>query len=444
MVLFNVSLTDVSLLTGYSLCATGATGIFISAATRKYGKRPTLLFSVVCAFVGTTWGGAAQSYNSLLGARVVQGFSISMFESILFAMVGDLYYVHERGLRTALVTAVVSGISNMPAVLAGKITTDLGWRWVFWMLSIFLGIGLVLTVLFGWETAYNRKSIYNTDVASQDVSLCERPYFYPLTSDVVYADASLEKNLDELETKRAVRIDHVEGQVDISNVETTTSTSISRQSYLTLMKPYSTTYTDEPLWKLIIAPFVIMSNPVVIWAVVLMAFPTLWLVAINLLTAQIFAAPPFLLNTTQLGYLSAGPTVGSFLGALFAGLGSDPLIKFLSRRNRGIYEPEFRLFLVIPALVLSAIAYFPFGKLIEEGKSPVVMAVLFGIAIAGLQFIMMAVGTYCVDAYRAISVEIFIATMIVKNFLLWGFSCKLLKRLPLNVYTLANTLLRLH
>ncbi|KAH7161031.1 major facilitator superfamily domain-containing protein [Dactylonectria macrodidyma] len=398
MTLFNVSLADVSLLTGYSLCATGASGIVISAATRKYGKRPTLLFSVVCAFVGTVWGGAAQSYDSLMGARVVQGLSVSMFESIFFAIVGDLYYVHERGFRTSIVTTVISGISNLPAVLAGKITTDLGWRWVFWLLSIFLGIGLVLAVLFGWETAYNRKAIYNTDVGSQD-------------------------NLEKLEEKRAAMVDHVEGQIDgISMVETATSTAIKRQSFLTLMKPYSETFTDEPLWKLIIAPITILSNPVVIWAVTLMSFPTLWLVAINLLTAQIFSAPPFLLNTTQLGYFSAGPTVGGFLGALIAGLISDPLIKFCSRRNQGVYEPEFRLFLIMPGFVCSAISYFLFGYLIEQGKSPVAMSALWGIATAALQFIMMAIGTYCVDAYRAISVEIFIATMIVKNFVLYGFS----------------------
>lgn len=171
MARFNVSYTEVSLLTGYSLCATGAAGIILSAATRKYGKRPTLLFSVVCAFVGTIWGGAAQSYNSLLGARIVQGVSVSMFESVFFAIVGDLYFLHERGLRTSIVTTVISGISNLPAVLAGLITTSLGWRWNFWMLSVFVGIGLFLSVAFGWETAYNRGAIRTRETAPPDVSV---------------------------------------------------------------------------------------------------------------------------------------------------------------------------------------------------------------------------------------------------------------------------------
>ena len=33
------------------------------------------------AFVGTVWGGAAQSYGSLMGARVVQGLGTAMWES---------------------------------------------------------------------------------------------------------------------------------------------------------------------------------------------------------------------------------------------------------------------------------------------------------------------------------------------------------------------------
>lgn len=156
-----------------------------------------------------------------------------------------------------------------------------------------------------------------------------------------------------------------------------------------------------------------------------MAFPTLWLVAINLLVAQIFSAPPYLLNTAELGYMSAGPAIGGFLGSVAAGIMSDPLIEWASRRNNGTYEPEFRLMLLIPAIIVSAIAYFPFGYLATEGKGPVIMATLWGFGGAALQFIMTAVGTYIVDSYRDINVEIFIATMVIKNFLFFGFSCKL-------------------
>lgn len=168
--LFDVSYTKISLLTGYCLCATGASGAFISAAAHKYGKRFTLLFSLACALGGTIWGGCATSYDSLLGARIIQGLAVAVFESVIFSVIGDLYYVHERGVRIAVMTSCIVGISNLPPILAGKISMTLGWRWVFWLLAIFVGIGMLLAILFGWETAYLRKAVYNTDLASGDVS----------------------------------------------------------------------------------------------------------------------------------------------------------------------------------------------------------------------------------------------------------------------------------
>ena len=109
-----------------------------------------------------------------MGSRYVMcvrySFSPLIAYGVLFAVIGDLYYVHERGARTAAVTIAISGLTNLPVVLSGLITMKLGWRWMFWMLAIFLGIALVLLVLFGWETAYNRAPIYNTDTASTDVT----------------------------------------------------------------------------------------------------------------------------------------------------------------------------------------------------------------------------------------------------------------------------------
>ncbi|KAJ2901617.1 major facilitator superfamily domain-containing protein [Zalerion maritima] len=393
--LFDVSYTDVSLLTGYSLCATAASGIFISAVSHKYGRRIPMLFSLACAFSSTVWGGYAESYGSLLGARILQGLSCSMFESVIFSLIGDMYFVHERGIRIAVMSSCFAGISNLPSLLAGKIATDLGWRWVFWLLAIFLGVALVLSIPFGWETSYNRQDIYNTDLASQD-------------------------NLEDLDAKQTA------GEIEMAENKTSGIESgvqpPARKSFLQMMNPYSGTYTNESIWRLLMDPFLILANPAVIWAVLLMSFPTLWLVAVNLLVAQIFSGPPYSLTTAELGYLAAGPTVGGLLGSILAGLSSDPVIKWAAKKNHGIYEPEFRLLLIVPAVVTSSMAYFLFGNLIEAGKSAAAMAVIWGIAVFSLQFVIMVVGSYGVDAYRDISVEIFMATMIFKNFLFFGFS----------------------
>ena len=152
----------------------------------------------------------------------------------------------------------------------------------------------------------------------------------------------------------------------------------------------------------------------------------IWLVAFNLLIAQIFAGPPYLLNTAELGYMSAGTVVGGVLTSVFCGTVSDPIIKFFARRNGGVYEPEYRLMLTPLALILTLAAYFPFGYMIKDGKSPVAISAMYGIATASAQVCMAVVGGYVVDAYPDINVEVLILTVIVKNFLFYGFSCKYL------------------
>lgn len=160
------------------------------------------------------------------------------------------------------------------------------------------------------------------------------------------------------------------------------------------------------------------------WAVLLFSFPVVWLVSFNLLIAQIFAGPPYLLNTAQLGYMSAGTVIGGVLATCLCAAVSDPIIKFCARKNGGVHEPEFRLLLSPLALVLTIVAYFPFGYMIRDGKSPVAIAAVYGIATASAQVCMAVVGSYVIDAYRDISVEVFMSTMIAKNILFYGFSCK--------------------
>ena len=51
----------------------------------------------------SAWGGSTykgHNYASLLWSRIFQGVALAPFEALVNACVGDLYYVHERGVRT--------------------------------------------------------------------------------------------------------------------------------------------------------------------------------------------------------------------------------------------------------------------------------------------------------------------------------------------------------
>jgi|SRR5579862_775326 len=61
---------------------------FVCAFSRKIGKRPVYLFSVITAVVGTIVCEVANDYNTLLAGRLVQGLSTSAFESLVCASIG--------------------------------------------------------------------------------------------------------------------------------------------------------------------------------------------------------------------------------------------------------------------------------------------------------------------------------------------------------------------
>jgi hypothetical protein len=204
----------------------------------------------------------------------------------------------------------------------------------------------------------------------------------------------------------------------------------TRDSFVKRMKPYSGTYSDGSFISMILRPFFVLINPVVTWAIFVIAFSQLWIVCISFMIAQLFGQPPYSLGTAEIGYISAGPMIGGFVGCVLCGLASDPLARWISRRNKGIYEPEFRLLLIAAVPIFCVPGYFLFGQLAAEGKSPVIMATLWGIVFVSVQIAAVATGSYLVDAFRNISVEVFIISMCFKNFLFFGFSCKLLMPLP--------------
>lgn len=118
---------------------------------------------------------------------------------------------------------------------------------------------------------------------------------------------------------------------------------------------------------------------------------------VSFVVAQIFTAPPYSLDAVDIGYMSAGPVIGGTLGSIVCGLVSDPVARALARRNRGVYEPEFRLVLIIPMLIASALGWFLFGNLVVAGTSPSVVAVVWAITTISRQFGMTTIGAYILD-----------------------------------------------
>ena len=86
-----------------------------------------------------------------------------------------------------------------------------------------------------------------------------------------------------------------------------------------------------------------------------------WTVSIGVVLAAIFLGPPLFFNEEKTGYMYASAFIGAILGFVVCGLLADWSARAMTRLNRGIYEPEFRMLLVIPQLVFGCAGLYGFG-----------------------------------------------------------------------------------
>jgi hypothetical protein len=214
------------------------------------------------------------------------------------------------------------------------------------------------------------------------------------------------------------------GSDETMKIETTTSTPPGlrvKKTYTQELAIFTGTYSHENFLQLVVAPFAVCSNLAVLWMVIATGGLSAFFVAQSYHMAQIFMAPPYYLTAAGVGCLSIGPVLGGLLEYLIYGFSLDPLIKWCAKKNRGVYEPEYRLLGMIPSVTV-IVGLCLFGYFAEKGSSYYITAFFHGMDIFGIVCATISASTYVLDAFRDISAEIFIINMVLKNFLFYGFS----------------------
>lgn len=90
---FNTTYKIVATFSGWQFWPAGVAGLIGSAVGRVWGKRLVYFVSIILLFIGAIWNATATSANSFLGSRVLQGFGLGAFETIVPSTIGDMYFV---------------------------------------------------------------------------------------------------------------------------------------------------------------------------------------------------------------------------------------------------------------------------------------------------------------------------------------------------------------
>ncbi|KAH1509061.1 hypothetical protein KXX06_007521, partial [Aspergillus fumigatus] len=415
---YGKSFTSVALLTGYHLCGVGVAGVLIVPTARVWGKRHLFILGNILMVVSCAWaGGSGQNYQSLLWARIIQGVALAPFEALTNACVGDLFFVHERGKRMALSNVAVFGAAFLTPVLAGKITHSLSWQWTFYLVAIFTAACLPLTFFLIPETAFRRADHFNTDFEHVGDRL-DGSHSHTQLQPAGYATSELSQISGE--QKQSVLGTNEKPQGEPSRREDGVSqepTLPRKATYWETLKLFNGRKTDEDFFTLLLRPFPLFFHPGILWACLIQGVLIGWTVFIGVVLAAIFLGPPLWFNEVQTGYLYTGAFIGSILGLILSGILSDSLNKVMIKLNKGKYEPEFRILLVIFQLIFSGTGLYGFGIVAEDVDRYgwLVPDVFFAFVIIGMVMGAVASALYIVDAHRQIAVEAFTCLLIFKN-----------------------------
>ncbi|KAK4499993.1 hypothetical protein PRZ48_008179 [Zasmidium cellare] len=407
---FRRSFTDIALLTGYHLLGVGVAGFIFVASARVWGKRHLYVFGTILIIISSAWGGGSNhNFKSLMAARFFQGVALAPFEALVNASVGDLYFVHERGKRMALSNLSLFGGAFFTPVIVGKMTSTIGWQWTFYFVAIFSAAMLPLVIFFCPETTFVRDSHFNTDTTWTRMGEEDHSTSHEMKDS---GSSSFDKPTTEEPTTTAVR-----------NESQTPAPAFSWFSRDNLAL-FNGRKTPESFLVLLLRPFPLFFHPGILWACLIQGAIIGWTVLIGIVLAAIMLGAPLWFNEVETGYMYTGAFVGALVGFALAGLMADSIPKWMAKRNGGVYEPEFRMVLVIPMLILGGIGLYGFGITANDTYTygwfwP---DFFFAFEVAGMVLGAVASALYIVDAHREIAVEGFTCLLVFKNIFSFGLT----------------------
>lgn len=146
-----------------------------------------------------------------------------------------------------------------------------------------------------------------------------------------------------------------------------------------------------------------------------------WIVVFSVVNGVIFVAPPYGFSISETGLISLSPFIMTIFGEMVSGPLNDWICVYLTRKNKGIYEPEFRLPLMVVTVVTGTVGFFGFGATIHYQTHWSGPVLTFGLANLSLVFAAICVYGYIGDAYRKLNEEALVAIN-ARNLLTFGLT----------------------
>ncbi|KAF6222877.1 hypothetical protein HO133_000928 [Letharia lupina] len=188
------------------------------------------------------------------------------------------------------------------------------------------------------------------------------------------------------------------------------------KTYAQTLKPWNGKLRHENWLKVAIRPFILFAYPSILWSTLVYSLSIGWLIVLSESVSTIFEnKATYNFTPLQAGLVYVSPFIGGVLGTAVAGKVSDLIVRYMSRRNGGVYEPEFRLVMAIPVTIATCIGLMGYGWSAQERDNWIVPTVFFGIISFGCALGSTTSITFAVDSYRQYAGEALVTLNFSKN-----------------------------
>ncbi|KAL3428494.1 major facilitator superfamily transporter [Phlyctema vagabunda] len=350
---FGVSYTAAAAFTGVPLIFAAFSAFGASVLAQVCGKRLIYLVASLTLLTASLWNmHVEQSYGAFMASRIFQALGWGPFEVLLLVSIKDVFFVHERKVRTIFFNVLLIGTTWGAPILGGRLSQSKhGFGDQIMYVNFAQSLSILLFIIAMPETSYHRRK--NTKLLRSDSA--------SITTVVITSE-----------------------QPTGSPFQRYTRTL----NLMPYMRPFSMRKFQQSL-RALVAP-----------STILISLLTIPLVASSIAIAQnvslIFSGNPIFLFPARVGYLFALPAGFAVLAYIIFSFAHV----FLEKKNAALNPSSTRTLgwasagFLIGVTGLLAFGIYTVAKLAPVGKSFIagipasdfslkIVSLLFGIIIAG-------------------------------------------------------------
>jgi MFS family permease len=366
-----------------------------------YGRRGVYLITTLLTVPLMVWTAYSSSSPEWFAHRVLLGIVVSPIESLCEVTVLDLYFAHNRGTYMGLYVFILFGSNFLAPLVAGWFNDAYGWRWTMHFGAIVCAVAYLFIFFFMEETMYFREGVY-------EGQRIEPPRSQPL----VKVEDSEKDNLSPATLSRSASI-HAPLKQDIN-------AGLAR---FTPFKRIRGRPTNHDMLRMAYRPVIMIFRlPTVAWAGFLYGINLAWYNVLNGTASPVLSAEPYNWSAALVGCVYTGPILGAAVASLWSGNAADFIALRLARKNKGVREPEHRLWVLLVSGIMSAAGLIVWG--VGAYHDAHWVGLVFGLGM--LTFGCVTGGaiavSYNADCFKELAGETTVSVMLIRNTIGFGFS----------------------